>query len=226
MPEEFSSAFVVTSGATRTRLAWRLPVPGNCARPGSRVRGKDMNGDVEMRPAQTADLDEIVNVHVRSWIATYRGVVPDSFLDELDAVALQEFWAQRIHLMALGRHFVVVASAEDMIVGFAYGCETPDDDLDSSQVGLINFFHVDPAFWGRGVGRRLMGGILEWMASAQFSKAVLWVVEGNSRARAFYEALGWEWDGSSRADQLAVGAEEGAHVNALRYTITWPRRAR
>ncbi|MEY4229579.1 MAG: hypothetical protein RLZZ362_428, partial [Actinomycetota bacterium] len=44
--------------------------------------------------------------------------------------------------------------------------------------------------------------------------AVLWVVDGNERARRCYEAAGWAWDGGSSTDDVG-----GMPVTELRYRL-------
>jgi GNAT superfamily N-acetyltransferase len=173
--------------------------------------------EVEIRQATVADVDGITNVHTNSWIATYRGIVPDEILDHLNREERVRYWMERLRLADGGLHFVAVACAGSAVVGFAYACITTDEDDDASRVGLIEFFHVDPDWWGRGIGRRLMSVALSWMSEVGFESASLWVVEANARARGFYEALGWTFDGSKRLDYLAVGEEQGVELPALRY---------
>ena len=46
-----------------------------------------------------------------------------------------------------------------------------------------------------GVGRMLMAEARRRLAEDGFSEAILWVLQGNDRARSFYEREGWEPDG-------------------------------
>lgn len=51
------------------------------------------------------------------------------------------------------------------------------------------------------VGSELpMARSLEELAVAGFGAATFWVLEGNLRARRFYEAGGWQADGSTKVD--------------------------
>jgi len=42
-----------------------------------------------------------------------------------------------------------------------------------------------------------------WMRSSGYEKAMLWVMEGNDHARAFYEHLGWRPDSAPKAAEIA-----------------------
>ena len=72
--------------------------------------------------------------------------------------------------------------------------------------------HVTQASWRRGVGRTLNDIAIATLAAQGFQAVTLWVLTGNSRARAFYEAMGWNHDGTAR--ELLV---QGIRVAEVRY---------
>jgi GNAT superfamily N-acetyltransferase len=60
----------------------------------------------------------------------------------------------------------------------------------------LDGLYVVPERWGRGVAVALHDAALEDLRRDGFERCHLWVLEGNSRARRFYERLGWrlnEW---------------------------------
>lgn len=52
--------------------------------------------DVEIRPAELADVAELGRMHVATWRAAYTGIVPDEILDGLDARDRARRWARQI----------------------------------------------------------------------------------------------------------------------------------
>lgn len=177
---------------------------------------------VEIRPARLEDVDGIVAVHLRSWQATYRGgVVPDETLERLEREPPVGAWRDRVADAGAGGRFVLVACREGSIVGFVWGFPTDDDDDDPRSVGLIELFHVDPDSWGQGIGRAMISSAIEAMRAFGLGSASLWVVDVNARAQAFYEALGWRRDGTSRLDHLGMGTEAGIPVTAFRYRYAY-----
>jgi GNAT superfamily N-acetyltransferase len=62
----------------------------------------------------------------------------------------------------------------------------------------LDGLYVLPQFWSRGVGRALHDDVLERLRAAGCERCHLWVLEGNERARRFYERLGWAENGTSR----------------------------
>jgi GNAT superfamily N-acetyltransferase len=51
--------------------------------------------------------------------------------------------------------------------------------------------YVVPPRWGTGVGRALHAAAVEHLRACGLPAAHLWVIEGNARARRFYEREGW-----------------------------------
>ncbi|HID11416.1 MAG TPA: GNAT family N-acetyltransferase [Candidatus Latescibacteria bacterium] len=64
-------------------------------------------------------------------------------------------------------------------------------DRQLGEVGNIHEFVVDPEFHRRGIGRALLREAIRRF-SRDHSWVMLWVGEGNKRARAFYRKMGFE----------------------------------
>jgi GNAT superfamily N-acetyltransferase len=78
-----------------------------------------------------------------------------------------------------------VAESGDNIVAFAIGHATD---------GNIWALFVDPAYEGRGLGRRLNDTMVEWLKDQGLKK--LWLsTDPDSRAAGFYTAVGWRHAG-------------------------------
>jgi GNAT superfamily N-acetyltransferase len=154
---------------------------------------------MEIRRALPDDALGVATVHVRSWQAAYRGLLPDAYLDELDVEQRRAGWASAIAETDWPRSGTLVAAeANANIVGFANVGPARDDDLDPSVIGELAAIYVVPGVWGSGVGRRLMVAAVNVLRDAAFSAAILWVLEGNDRAQRFYEIGGWQLDGAAK----------------------------
>jgi ribosomal protein S18 acetylase RimI-like enzyme len=87
----------------------------------------------------------------------------------------------------------------DAVVGFVtFG---PSRDRDTVGMGEIYALYVDPGRYEGGVGRMLMAHARRRLKEQGFEAAVLWVLQGNERAAAFYEREGWAADGAVREEQ-------------------------
>lgn len=63
---------------------------------------------------------------------------------------------------------------------------------------MLICIHSLPSRWGKGHGSRLLEEILRQMRQARYRTAVLWVFEGNIRARKFYEKHGFTAAGQQK----------------------------
>lgn len=55
-------------------------------------------------------------------------------------------------------------------------------------------------FWRHGGGAALLARTTDSLLAAGFAGVTLWVLEANHRARRFYEAQGWQPDGTRKTD--------------------------
>jgi GNAT superfamily N-acetyltransferase len=169
-----------------------------------------LNGDgidVRLRAAQPEDALAVAVVHVRSWQAAYRGLLPDEYLDALRP----EDRARRYTFGEPGAPETIVATeGGGAIRGFAAVGASRDDETRGA--GELMALYVDPDRWGRGVGRALMSEARARLAGHGFEEAVLWILAGNARAERFYRIDGWTPDGSRR-----MGEVWGLTVDEIRY---------
>ena len=151
---------------------------------------------------------DVARVHVRSWQAAYRGLLPAEYLDALkpeDRAALYTFESTD-----MAKPFTIVAEDDGFITGFA--TTAPARDADFEGWGELYALYVDPDFWGRGFGAELMKAARARLVEVGFQQAVLWMMKGNQRAERFYSLDGWEADGLMRSEIIW-----GVAVNELRY---------
>ncbi|MDR7274941.1 GNAT family N-acetyltransferase [Catenuloplanes atrovinosus] len=169
---------------------------------------------MRIRPATIADAAVLADVHVRTWQATYRGFVPDGYLRSLDPVRWRPFWQDRLRRPEEGTAtLALVPDAGDRPVGFVSFGPSRDDAADVA-AGEIFAIYVLPEHWGTGGGRMLMAAALTALADAGFGRATLWVLDGNARARRFYEAGGWRPDGLTKRDE-----SRGFPLDEVRYVL-------
>ncbi len=151
-----------------------------------------------VRPARTDDDAEVAGVHVRSWQAGYRGLLPDDYLDGLRTEDRRGRYAFGSSDPAVPS--TLVAAEDGAIRGFV--TTGPWCDAQDGAVGEVLALYVDPAAWGLGLGRRLVAEGRAQLDRIGFAEAVLWVLVGNDRARRFYRADGWVPDGARRTEEV------------------------
>jgi ribosomal protein S18 acetylase RimI-like enzyme len=151
----------------------------------------------EVRKATARDASGIAFVHVRSWQVAYRGHMPDEFLDGLDVEKRTHMWRE---LTGDPDKIIFVATdREGTIVGFsALG---PSRDADANpNTAEVAAIYVHPEKWKKGIGRALLSASLDQVRKCKFDQITLRVLEGNQRARSFYESFGFVQDGAMRDD--------------------------
>lgn len=161
-----------------------------------------------IRRAVPEDAMAVARVHVRSWQAAYRGQIPDAFLDGLRA----EDRAQRYDFATDDplKPQTMIAVDGTAVLGFA--TTSPSRDSDLHGYGEICGLYADPEYWGKGVGLALIDAARARLVEQGFRDALLWVLDGNTRAIRFYEIDGWRADGQRRAADVW-----GVTLNEVRY---------
>ncbi|KLU24156.1 hypothetical protein EOS_21740 [Caballeronia mineralivorans PML1(12)] len=167
---------------------------------------------VGIREATVEDAEAIAKIHVNSWQAAYQGILPDGYLAKLTVEARSEAWRQSI---MSGRPRVLVADAntdtDETILGWIAFGRSRDGDKDYHWAE-VETLYIAPAFWRKGVGKRLIDAARHVLKSAGYTDVALWVLLDNRRARAFYKRAGFVCDNSSRGVQLG-----GKWLTELRY---------
>ena len=159
--------------------------------------GKRSNS-MDVRAATVDDARAIADVHVRSWRWTYRGLLPDTYLEDLSVDRGESMWATIFGDTDGGSRVLVLVEGGE-VMGFAHTCPSRDGDARPG-VGELTSIYLAPEAWGRGGGRLLMERVCEQLRQGGCRSVTLWVLETNDRARGFYEVLGWAPDGARRVD--------------------------
>ncbi len=139
-----------------------------------------------IRQAIVADAAHIARVHVDSWQTTYRGLLPDNFLGQLSYERRSDYWLETL-ANATGAQFMVVAEADQRVVGFAMG--GPERTGDPVYRGELYAIYLLEAYQRQGLGLRLVQSIVERLEQADIHSLLVWVM-ARSGSRRFYEALG------------------------------------
>ena len=172
---------------------------------------------VTIRPATMHDAAAIADVHVRSWQAAYRGMMPQDYLDRLDPADRLPRWRRLLADPDRSRTDVLVAVGDDGVCGFSSFGPSRDEDQDPGCVADVRAIYVAPDSVSHGVGRLLMTASLERLALIGYEQVTLWVLDANERARRFYEIAGFRSDGGSKLDNW-----DELHLTEVRYRRPLP----
>ena len=110
-----------------------------------------------------------------------------------------------------------VAEANGEVVGFCRLGPARDVDAPPPRFAEATHLYVAPAHTSAGIGRALFSAALERARAAGYAGLLLWVLEGNAKARRFYAAHGLRFDGARHTEPDWLG--EG--VYEARYRMTF-----
>ncbi|MCX5405832.1 GNAT family N-acetyltransferase [Streptomyces sp. NBC_00335] len=167
-----------------------------------------------VREMTEPDIDAVAAVRVSGWRYAYAGLMPQSYLDGLSAA---EYAGQRRAAFADPANAVtnLVAEGPDgAVLGWAaFGpAQGTDPEGAAPDEGELYALYARPDVIGTGVGRALLTEVLR---RAAYPAVRLWVVEGNDRARRFYERAGFRPDGGVLVDET-----DGFPVHEVGYRRT------
>jgi len=172
------------------------------------------NPTMSIRTAIASDATAIARIHVASWRAAYRGLLPDKVLDDLDDTQRRAQWAANI---ASSSTDTIVHNSKHGIVGFASFGSTRDKDDHPTRVGEIQAIYVDPDEWSKGIGQSLCKRVSAELSALSYEQITLWVLKGNQRACRFYQLAGFILDGKTKIETIGVPLE------AIRYRMQTTR---
>ncbi len=145
-------------------------------------------GSTEIRPLrETDDRLAVSRIYEESWRFAYRGMVPQAYLDGIPA----GLWAE--NLDQGGRQSLLLEESGRLIGTCCVGLSRWPDYPDFGEVVAL---YLLPEYMGRGHGKALLAAAVEALAVQGYQNVLLWVLEENHRARAFYEKSGFRFSGT------------------------------
>lgn len=136
---------------------------------------------------------EISNIYEKSWKYAYRNIIPQDFLDSIPAGK----WADKVY--ATGVHSLVLTKESSLIGTASFGRSRWEPYRDHGEIMSI---YLLPEYIGKGCGGRLLQKCTEELKKLGFRRILLWVLEDNHHARAFYEKNGFVFSGDVREDLI------------------------
>ena len=104
---------------------------------------------MEIRKANTNDIDNIADLYVSNWRETYRGLVSDGYLDGMTHEYAVSKWKD--HVCAPDK-MILAAYEGGRFAGFAV-C---DPDMEIADCLFLASLHIAPEFRSKGIGSALI----------------------------------------------------------------------
>lgn len=147
-----------------------------------------------IRRALLTDAAEIAQVHIRSWEVAYTGIVPEQTIAEKNAMR-PAFWQSFLSVDDGKGKFAI---CEDEQIAGLMILESPNYEGEEDNTLEVGCMYMSPDFFGKGYGRKAMEFAVDFAKDNGFKKIILWVLEENVGARAFYEKCGYIFDGEKK----------------------------
>jgi len=140
---------------------------------------------LEIRKASKQDIKSVAKVYVDGWRTTYRGLVPNKYLDELSYEEVEKRWNQFFDNES--EPFMYVAMNDTgKIVGFAAGRSIEEKHFD----GELYALYLLQECRRLGVGRQLLSVIARHFKEKGIYSMIVWVMEQNKSGVGFYRRMG------------------------------------
>jgi GNAT superfamily N-acetyltransferase len=137
----------------------------------------------------------------------YGNLLPEATLEALTPEALLPAWRRAVSEPPSRKHAVLVAVADDIVVGFA--AVGPSEDRDAVETdGQLAVLAVDPLHQRDGHGSRLLSAVVDHLREVGLTALTAWIPEADLARAAFLRSAGMLPDGARRsyegADQATV----------------------
>jgi ribosomal protein S18 acetylase RimI-like enzyme len=175
---------------------------------------RGMNSSITLRRAASTDWEAVAAIHSASWRTAYRGIYPDSYLDDEVPEERRAFWRAALAEMDPELDAVFLAEEAGKAVGFA--CVRRKAEATGP---LLDNLHLLPERKGEGSGRRLIAAAAAWLVAKEPEAALQLVVwKDNVAARRFYARMG-----GREVEEFDVETPGGGTARQLR--VRWERAA-
>ncbi|MBM7667298.1 ribosomal protein S18 acetylase RimI-like enzyme [Solibacillus kalamii] len=142
---------------------------------------------MNIRKANRGDAPGIAKVHVDSWRTTYKGIIPQNFLDGLSYEQRTKLWENNISDQT---NTIFVAENENIIIGFVTG-STRSTNKEVGASDLTSIYLLEE-WQGQSVGKKLLNQIMTSLLEQGYQKVYVDVLADN-KTKQFYQYYGAEY---------------------------------
>jgi len=149
--------------------------------------------DITIRLAVPTDAPDMANIHMRSWEAAYKDIIPAEYIREKNATrpALYE----RIITADNTTHYVILVDGK--AAGLMSVGPPKDNDVEVSFYEL-QALYLHPDFYRQGIGTKAVDFAFDLARGLSKKSMTVWTFAENRNAIKFYEKCGFRADGKTR----------------------------
>ncbi|MEH6578729.1 MAG: GNAT family N-acetyltransferase [Amphritea sp.] len=157
-----------------------------------------------IRVAESQDISEIARIHAQGWHNSYNTLLPKHILEKTDHQSMLKKWQNWFISNSQEIHIIV---ENNDIVGFVHTCMPRQIQYPPQGFGELHHLYLTESCIGREIGHKLFEHAICQLKSNGYNGMLLWTLEGNSQAKAFYESHGMSLDGARRDDPDWLGPD-------------------
>lgn len=133
---------------------------------------------MEIRLLVEKEIDEVAELYIKSWRATYKAIIPDKILDRFI-----QTWKDYITKENSG---IFGAFENDVFLGF--GAFTPDEEIGNTL--CLESLHVKDEYKGKGIENKIINHLKEHAMRKGYKGVNVSIISGNYKARDLYTKSG------------------------------------
>lgn len=139
-----------------------------------------------IRKAKISDIEAISNVHYKTLQSTYRGLMPDDFMDERTFEDRVQKWNETFES---DYEILLVAESDGNIIGFCGGAKNEHEATKDKYRYELKKIYILKEYHGMGIGKMLVKEFVSKVKELGYNSLFLWVLASNPYRR-FYDKLG------------------------------------
>lgn len=136
-----------------------------------------------IREAQSDDVNSIAGLLISNWQKTYKGLLPDDYLNGMDINYGKDKW---LTFLNQDEHTILVAYQGNIFLGF--GAFHRDDEIRDCL--YLSSLHISEESRGKGIGTRLIQAIGNYAFQNKYACISICIIKGNEKAKNLYIKLG------------------------------------
>ncbi len=140
-----------------------------------------------IRKAEGKDALEIAKIHIYCWKNSYKEIIDQSFLDQLNVEKSFENHSYMIGNPKKNNFFYVAVDSQNNVIGFCVGGEQRDKNY--PQKAEVYALYINDKFHNLGIGRELLRKAFDDLKEKQLNSILIWSLKDNKQ-REFYAKVG------------------------------------
>lgn len=146
-----------------------------------------------IRKATLDDANDMAYIHTITWKTSYRGLVPDWYLDSLSVEESIKKTKEKFEMCSVARYVGVL---DEKIIAILVIQKCYDEDKPES--GEIGALYVLPEYQSSGYGKQLMSFAITELKNQGFNNIIVWTLKDSVQSNTFYQNCGFKLEGAVR----------------------------